>query len=125
MLVYFFVSDSSSSKSSPSFLPLASSSSLLEKTLISPSSHLITPHLLLSSLFLLCLACPPLCDLLDAFLHALGHSKEYKVVQDLLSNIYTEMDEVLLIYYPLLCALNSAGMERYRDETTFTHVSVA
>lgn len=110
---------------SPSLIPqhsLGFSSSLLEKTLISPAlfpHHSSFPPFIpppassrsSSSMW------PPRC--------IPAHTGSQQGVRDLLSNICMEMDQVLLIYYPLLCALNSAGVERNRDETTLTHVSVA
>lgn len=81
-------------------------------------SHLITPHVLLSSLLLFWLPCPPLGDLPSTFLHALGHCTVQGAQSFLrfgLNNIHKEMDEVLFICCPLLCSLKPAGI----DETNF------
>ena len=64
------------------------------------------------------LPCPPLCDLLSAFLHAPGHCTVQGAQGFLrlgLNNIHKEMDEVLFMCCPLLCSLKPAG----RDETNF------
>lgn len=88
---------------------LAYSSSLLKKTLSLLPSHLITPHLLLSSLLLFFLSCPPHCDLLSAFLHAPDHCMVHGgqgCLWPVLNNIHKE---ALFIQCPSLFPLKLAG----------------